>query len=1264
MSELSYRQLLREREKKRLSDFMNQYIPELDAVPVQAQATPQAMPQATVPSAAEGAVAKLGIVGTAFKTTKEALGQAYTHFTRGAMTVIENSASDASDTAALSGAGEALLGGLSALMALPLGVGAGFKRALETYVPGFEKGVALTEENAAYIRTFLGLPSFLLDPETRKLAFSHSSELTREELAQQRMLVEELYKPMTYGELFENLVAVAIPSLVTRGVGKRAAKKRTTVPPPEPLQVQDATRAADVPRTQSAMTPESIAERIAVVAEELTPAVAEVPLKSAAELALGRTEHFLRLRTSIEVATKRAEEIIREEAATIPELSKLLEEKVAPGAAGKSTPSPIPTEPGAVVKPTPSPIPAEPVEPLAKPLNRGRRAKLPVMPDIPEPGGAGEAGRISINLLARMAVGAAIGGTQGDTPEDRVAFALGGMFVGVVAPRVARRLVSAFRSDPKIAPILDSTNTKMPGFSTLEASTQPQRILKTLAGENKDLVDKLLSLQPDEVLSIDELRLTRQVEMRTWERVQELVDDIVADKPFEAGELKWTFAAARTLNDYIKHTERRLGATGGRGLERVKVNTEQISKLAKEWDPMISEKDMAMALSKLGAIEKVGLAARINFAIPEALTETMYGSMLLGPAIVKNAAGSMPMVPIAILDRSLASLKFWDPTAPAMSEGVMGAVAFWEAAIEQVRMLRSWQALGEQAQRMGATHVEFQPRGFEALADISRESGAPMLAKGFDYMASAAHFGPGIMQRTDGIFKAINMRMAIQWESMQHAARIENLKGDAYWSRVSELVTDYSQLPPEALVRIKQFRDHQTFTRQLENSLLKLAQAGPTNPWANLLYRMMFLPFVRTPVRILEVGAEYTLGINFLAANFYRELKLGGSSASVAQARIASGAIMIGSFMALAMQGYITGRMPSSREEAIAMEHAGRPPLSFWDPLASKHRSYAGMEPLTYFVSMGADLAYAMGQLPEVDAVRLFLTTILVELNDLSIQAFTEALSELADVIKMGRTDSQWEKSLEFIRRRLTVFIPAVAKQTLTGQEQRRVMLTGAFDEDKSPSAPVRRELQALFDEYRKGFGARGGAFGAPPYLKVKRNMFTADKMINDSWPFNPFTTKPAQLAPWASEIKRLNGAGLEPLPDWIGQPQSADIGLQDRPTAPGVRLNTEELDRLEVLMAQVVRDAHGKLTDSLNALVQSATYKRQSDVTRRELIQQRWNGFRKRAELLLLKENESLRKDFQRKRGESMIEQMPIERQAEATRRLQQRFPSPGLAP
>lgn len=1310
--DLGYRQLLRERERKRLDDFMNQPdeneaatvdepFPETSGVP----ATPK--PRMQGPRAGEKAAAQA--VGAQLKS-------AWGHFTSGVWRTAQSSMDpNNSGTESLNGFGEILLGGMEVMMALPAGVGAYVRAAIKDFVPGLENTTALSPDASAALRVTFGLPGVVLDPETRQALAGDPKKTPEERMAIRQAMWDELKKPMTYGELMEFAAMFAVPGVISKGLKTKAR----TGPMPEPLRVQEATGVPQAPRVEPSLAPEIAAERLSKAAETLEPQMVETPgaqprpgarvetpggptprpdatietppargavreadvrpgapegqLPEALDVAEGRAPTLAR---AMDVAGKRADEIFRaEKDPKLQEFMKEIEElqkrpaptveeaageKPAPKGKGGKTPEELAKEapgpktpPDELIAEVEKEMKGRPAEEIEAEINK--RMKVEGKPEAR----AGEAGKIETSLLARMAVGAVIGGTQGDTPEERVAFMLLGMGLGTVASRrVAKAFIARIKGDPATEPILDPSLPKTPGFRQIDLTPSVERIINEVAPGDKASIGRVLGATPEEVLSREDLITAKKAEQATWKRVQELSSDIRSGQIVKPGDLKAALALARTLRDNVEATGRRIGATGVKGLERTKVAKEKIMELAREWDPSTSEQTLAAAISDLRTLEEVGLFARLYYAVPEALTEAMYGTMLFGKAVVKNAVGNVPMIPISIVDRSIAQLFRTGPRA-AWTDAQMGTVAFWEAVQEQFRLVRSWEALGEQARAVGSTHAEVMPRGFEALADISRQFGPESqftehFARGLERLHSLANIGPGVLQRTDGMAKAMHGRIGIQWEAIQKAQRegLSITDGDSFWTRVGELVNDYSLLDADQLVRVKRHRDRMTFTQEFEGSFMQALQAGPEDPWLNFFYRMTFAPFVRTPVRLMEVGAEYTPGLNLAAKAFRDDYRAGGLDRSIAMSKLATGTLVLGSFGWLSAQGLITGNLPTFKEGGVAVEHAGRPAQSFWDPLAKKFRSFKGMEPLTQWISTAADVSYLVGQLPEKDAMRLITAYTVAVSNNLNITAFMQSVSEFLDVAKNGRTDSQWEKSLEFIRRRLTVFIPAAVKEATKGDLE-RVVLTGAFDEDKSPSAAMHRELRALIDEYQRGFGVSPGEPGKPPFLKVKRNMFTGDVLRDDTWPFNPFTTRPAQLDPWAAEIRRMNGAGLKPVPDWLGHEDAADIGMQERPTSPGVRLIPQEIDRWEVLMTKEVTSNGKKLTDSLNELVTSERYQRFGDVTRKDLIQERYNWFKNAAKAKLLMENESLRRALRDKKVESQIERLPKDMQPGAKQRF-----------
>ena len=869
----------------------------------------------------------------------------------------------------------------------------------------------------------------------------------------------------------------------------------------------------------------------------------------------------------------------------------------------------------------------------------------------------GEQGKADIGLLARLAVGAAVGCAQGDDLEDCLTYGLVGMVGAVAAGRLASSLSAKFKTSERMRTLLNS-KTKMPGFESPSTVSHTQELLNSISKENKDTITKLLTRDDTTVFAPEELRLGKDVEMVMWERVSEMLTDIT-DKNFVSrpGELRVALATARTLAN--KNVLGRLwgGATGGKGSYRVKIALDEINKLAKEWDASTSELEMARALKAAGSIKDMSVMARLYYAVPESLTQAYIGGLLGPKAIIRNIVGTGIMIPASIINQSLAEVipfLYLKGNRATLGDGVTGSVALFQGMLDQLKMYNKWDALGRQAEAMGTTHVEVMPKGFASLATITEEFGGSTLADGLRLIDKGISLGAETMRRNDGSYKAIFGRFQTHLEALEQA-RVEGLTGKAFTDKYEHFMTHYDELSPQALLRITEFRNHQTFTAPFTSDLMRAIQMGPTDPWLQFTYRIGIFPFVRTGVRLLEIGAEYTPGLNAFAAHTWKQVQKGGMERKVQLAQMATGSIVGATAAWLAAQGLLTGDLPQHPAN-IARGYAGRPHRSVWDPVAEKYRSYDGLGLVTTIISAGADSAYEINRASETDFSTISMALTLAISSNFTTDAkpYIQSIGKIWDAVSSGTTDAKWEATLQFIRQRFGSAISPSLKEVLGGDVERRVMKPTEYDATHTASAAMLREWRVLVNTLNMHAG-----LSDRKTIKVIRNMFTGKPIARDVWPFNPFTIKDDQMAPWAVEIRRLDGAGLRPLDEWIGKQQSANIGISDKPESPGVRLQADELDRWEVLMTQVVKDGNGDhLTEAWDKLVQSPAYKVETnDVHKQNQIHLIWNTFKMKALGELYKERKPLRDAVEKQGMISIWRKMPSEIQDAARRMIERKF-------
>jgi hypothetical protein len=881
----------------------------------------------------------------------------------------------------------------------------------------------------------------------------------------------------------------------------------------------------------------------------------------------------------------------------------------------------------------------------------------------------GSEGKVDTGMLARLAVGAAVGCAQGEDLEDCLTYGLVGMVGAAAAGRLARVMAERFRANQKMRSLTNST-IKMPGFESPSSTSKAQEVLNSLSKEDKDIVHKILTKDKTVEITPEESATAKGIEMVMWERVREMVTEI-SDGNFvsQPGQLRAGLAIARTLANKNTLGPMWGGATGGQGSWRVKVNLNEINKLAREWDAATPELEIARALDKSGSLKEMSIMGRAYFAIPEALNQAYIDGLLFGSSIPRNIISTGLNLPITVVNKSIADVipfLYLKGNPVALSDTATASVAMFHALTSQFRMyakaLSKWDAsaLTQQAEAMGATRAERVPRGLKSVATIVEDLGAETLADGIRLIDQGISVGAQTLARNDGSFKVVFGEFQKSLEASTQA-RAEGLTGAAHEARYNDLMTYPDKLSPEALVRIKGFRDHATFTEPFKNEFMRAAQMGPTDPWAQFIYRVLVFPFLRTSVRTMEYGMEHTPILNLAAAHARKELAKGGIEARTALARMATGSIIGATAAWLAAQGLVTGDLPDHPAN-IAMAHAGRPRRSIWDPISEKYRSYDGLGPVTFIISAGVDSVYELTHASEIDfgTISTALTLAIGTNLATDVGPIIQSIGQIYDAVHTGTSDAKWEATLQFIRKHVGSAIPPSLREILGGDVEKKVMKTTEYDTQHTGSAAAFREWRVLVDTLSRNVGGEDRKT-----IKPDRNMFTGVPIMRDSWAFNPHKAKPGNEAAWAVEIRRLNGAGLKPLDEWIGKAPSANIGFTGKPEASVVRLQADELDRWQVLMTQVVKDGNGDhLTEAWSRLFASPAYKAEkNDVYKTNQVQLKWHEFEQRALEKLYGERQGLKDAVMKQSMINIHRKMPSENQPDARRMIEQRFGT-GVAP
>lgn len=1059
-------------------------------------------------------------------------------------------------------------------------------------------------------------------------------------------------------------------------------------------------------------------------------AAPEGALKSAVEQAMeGQPERPGDLATALDTALQRSEAIVAEEIATLqkaptPSVDVVAGDR-APAMAdvGKLEARQRPTvEPSEIIQRVEQEMPdATPAQKEAR-INEltGVEAEAPVVVEAPA-AMDWAAGKIDPGMLARMGLGAALGGSQGDTPEERIRNAFLGIGLGaVLSKRLATRLGEAY----KTSGLADETGamnvgafTKKPSVQASEQPFQPnyQRIratpevLATMKNIHRAMKDDILArrgaartndarvqeglamirdgkMTPDRVLNLGDKEMLTDAEMtgarilsvRATEYATAIKQQILKGEAVPEGSLRESIAIAGAMGRNVRVAQTRIAQAQQASSirvsgERVGYRPEDVAHLADEILPGMTDKQIAVLMGKMTP-EQAGQAATFWSLFPRMALEGMYFSYLSGKAVFRNFVGNATMMGLAPVERGIAQfMPRWGSPKPGVlpGEATQMARALGDSLVDQVRMLRHLDEMDAKAGQLGlnisSTAIKSDRRqpalSAANLQDLGLEN-QTLLTLG-EWTGNTLRFPGAVLDKTDVGSKLINGNMAHRVEAFRQAS-FEGLRVDKFEARVNELLTDVTKLNQSARQRIVDFADEQTLTKDFQSKFMQSIARGPDSEWLNLAYRGFVMPFFRVVARMTEQTMIRQPGLNFLAKQFWDDWHAGGAQRQVAQARLVSGAAITGAWMYMESQGMITGNRPKDPKLAGLWDDAGYRERSWWDPVSGKWRSYDGLGPLTSLIAGAADTSLTIRKLPEDEGVQVAFAYLLSQINSLDSRTFTQSISNLIDVVKNPKGDSQIEQAMTFLRKQIAGWLkPGVIREleTLGDPEVRRVIRDGNIEDSAG------REFQAMLDEIRAGWPGfssekdEHGNFLVPP----ARNRITGEPTIVESWPFNPFPgkspkalpfKKPANAPPDAKgdvfeELLRLNGAGIDDLPDWIGGAQpGANVGMSKESLQAGQRLTPAEKDRWVLLMTQVVKPLGGTYQEALKAEMESPQYWAQSDgqrgtdggkADRLQLIER---AYRKAAEQQLRGESPALDRAIMQRRGERAINKVPTAQQ------------------
>lgn len=895
-----------------------------------------------------------------------------------------------------------------------------------------------------------------------------------------------------------------------------------------------------------------------------------------------------------------------------------------------------------------------------------------------------EGGRIDAGLLARLAFGAAAGGSQGETPEERILGAFVGMGLGAtLSRRLATKMAEAykgsgladesgaldfskFKSRPRVMP---GDEAFQPNYQRLVLTPELSRFSKnlhqmmkgeilerrgkprsheatvlnaeTLIGEGKMTAERLLTLEGEAVLSRDEITAGRMIAQRSRDYALKL------NEGFKAGqvpgpELVDAVAVAAAISKNVRVAQTRIAQAQEASRIKVGYDTpsnyrpEDVIHLADDLGRNATPEQISAGLDSIERPADRAKAIELAGVFPRAFLELMYFSQLSGKAVTRNAFSNIIMGPLAIGEMALAPyMPRWGKKAKDTrvlpGSATQMAIAWQEGMLDTFRLLKFWdketraELAGLQDRIGGGRQIESR----YAAAISSENFGG---GRAMDLLGATFRAPTNVLGTTDALSKMIAARMWQRFEAFHQAAK-EGLGGEAMWKRVDDLTHDPTLLSDLARERVQDFAERQTLTKDFEGRFLGALQRGPEDPWLNAAYRWQVMPYFRTPMRGTEAGMLRFPGLNLLMRKFWEDMQAGGREQQIAQARVLFGAGILTTIGYLESQGGVTGDGPSDPKlKKLWQDELGLQERSFWDPIAKKWRGYNGLGVVSDLIAAGADMSAAARRTPG-DLADKWVAGAVAMATSFDTKSYTRTLSELFSFMREGASeDSQWERFLALQRQRIAGVVQPGVLRELEGAvdpEVRRPRPSGDYPEGSTGMA-MARELDMLVRQWKSQIP--GLSSDIPP----DRDRIDGNPTMIETFPFSPFLTR----TPTNDELKLhifgdLLGAGLSPFPEWLGGGRPvADLGLGTRPAenvTTGVRMTPEQKDRYAVLMTKEVKNVLGQTyRQALEEAVRDPMYQAESDIgpsgTPRDSGKAKWlqridQEFRGLAEAALLEE-------------------------------------------
>ena len=407
-----------------------------------------------------------------------------------------------------------------------------------------------------------------------------------------------------------------------------------------------------------------------------------------------------------------------------------------------------------------------------------------------------------------------------------------------------------------------------------------------------------------------------------------------------------------------------------------KEQTEELRKFLQRQENLFKGRDQAEVLQEILDANLIQLRGMNNYVkltkyarTRRALSEIYINGLLSNPKTnIINIAGNVSAIGTSIFERAWAGLRNTSHEGIAIEETGHLVQGLWDGIKDIPRVFsKAWKDgpadLAVKADFMKAHDRALTKENFGA-------SGA--LGQAIDYFATLTNLPGRLLLSADEVFKHVNMnaeRNALAYRKARNAL-VKDPETKAEYRKLAELKARFLD-DEEVVKQASEAAKVNTFTNNLWDKEVRDPTTGKIIHVAGFTKQMqraiesdptgllkIIVPFFKTPVNLMRFAGQRIPVLNKFSGIVKKELTSPDLAVrQLAEARAATGSMMVATGMYWGWNGMATGAPPLNRDLAENEKQARIQPYSVRNPFTGVWINYNRFDPLGMLIASGANIA-------------------------------------------------------------------------------------------------------------------------------------------------------------------------------------------------------------------------------------------------------------------------------------------------------------------